>query len=206
MPDDRLRLAIVEDQSRLRAQLCASARDLGFAVTEFGDAESALESVGSGGVDAVLTDFHLPGLSGIDLLARVRTSHASLPVVLMTAYPTVELAQRALRDGALDLLVKPFQLGELDAALARAADRVRAMRRAEVAATLGTEQAEMPSRDDAEHMPTLAEVEDEHIRRALRATQGNVTRAARVLGVSRRTLYNRLDSGTAGERRRASPD
>lgn len=196
MPDARLRLVIVEDQARLRAQLSASAQDLGFAVSEFGDAESALEAISAGPADAVLTDFHLPGLSGIELLARVRVSHASLPVVLMTAYPTVELAQRALRDGALDLLVKPFQLGELDAALARAAERAHAVRRANAESTLGAIDAEAETTmEDAESLRTLAEVEDEHIRRTLRAVQGNVSRAAKVLGVSRRTLYNRFGDG-----------
>jgi DNA-binding NtrC family response regulator len=197
MPDDRLRLAIVEDQPRLRAQLRASAQDLGFAVADFGDAESALQAISAGAADAVLTDFHLPGLNGIDLLTRVRAFDAALPVVLMTAYPTVELAQQALRDGALDLLVKPFQLGELDAALARAAERALAIRRAKTQLSLiETDTEADASSDDPDSLRTLAEVEDAHIRRTLRAVQGNVTRAAKVLGVSRRTLYNRL--GTAG--------
>ncbi|MEJ2678770.1 MAG: sigma-54 dependent transcriptional regulator, partial [Gemmatimonadota bacterium] len=79
-------------------------------------------------VDLVLADLQLPDRSGIELLEGIRSANAELPVILMTAYGSVETAVRAIKLGAFDYVVKPFAVEEIEALASRALESMRAER------------------------------------------------------------------------------
>ena len=83
-------------------------------------AEDALDALKVEDVDVVLTDKRLPGMDGVELVRRVKADHADLAVVVMTAYGTIESAVEAIRLGAEDYLVKPFEVAELLLVIRRA--------------------------------------------------------------------------------------
>jgi DNA-binding NtrC family response regulator len=90
-----------------------SRRD-GFIVRAFADASTALEQYKTAGCDIVITDMKMPGMSGLDFLKAVHAISPDLPVIVMTAYGTVENAVEAMKSGAVDYLTKPFSIDELD--------------------------------------------------------------------------------------------
>jgi DNA-binding NtrC family response regulator len=109
------RLLIVEDEPNARAAL-GEVFSGKHAVTLAPDYETALEALRNEPVDLVLTDVVLPGgRDGMELLPEVRRLHPRTPVVVMTAYGTIEKAKRAMREGAYDFLEKPLDLPRLRA-------------------------------------------------------------------------------------------
>ena len=97
--------------------------------------------------DLVLTDLMMPGLSGMDVLRSVRRRHAESPVVLMTGYATVENAVQAIREGAYDVLTKPFSADQLLVVVERAVERRRLkIENSALRAQLGRGEKDGPSR------------------------------------------------------------
>jgi EAL domain-containing protein (putative c-di-GMP-specific phosphodiesterase class I) len=113
------RLLLVEDDGPLRSALVRML-DGRFEITSVADGSSAADCIKRDRFDVVLSDVHLGGMSGIDLLRRVRSADLDVPVILMTGLPDVDGAIQAMDLGALTYIKKPFELGVLDAALARA--------------------------------------------------------------------------------------
>ena len=122
------RLLLVEDRENLRVMLAAALAEV-FVVDAVADVESALRLIDEGPYDVVVTDVRLPGASGTDLLAAVRERGDAPEVVMMTAYGAVPDAVAALRAGAYDYLVKPFEPDLLVRVSTRAAERHRLLRR-----------------------------------------------------------------------------
>ena len=85
----------------------------GFQARTAGDAETGLQLLNRDPFDLVVTDFKLPGMSGLEFLHAVKRVDANLPVIMMTAYGTVESAVDAMKAGASDYVLKPFSLAEL---------------------------------------------------------------------------------------------
>ena len=85
-----------------------------------GSGEEALERLGRGAVDAVLSDVQMPGMDGLELVRRVRATDRALPVVLMTAHATIERAVEGIRAGATEFLPKPVNVGAVVALVERA--------------------------------------------------------------------------------------
>jgi EAL domain-containing protein (putative c-di-GMP-specific phosphodiesterase class I) len=132
------RLLLVEDDADLRVALTRMLQNR-FQVVALADVASAAEQVNGPAFDVVLSDVHLEGKSGIDLLRLVRSADLDVPVILMTGLPDVDSAIDALDLGALTYIKKPFELSVLDAALARAT-KLAALARAKrdaIAAGLG---------------------------------------------------------------------
>lgn len=119
-PDPAPLIAIVDDDDSLREALLGLLRSLGFRGRGYGSSEDFLAEARSPACDCLLTDHHLPGLSGLDLLQRLRAAGQSTPVILMTARSEAGLRERALADGALCLLIKPFAEAQLLHCLHRA--------------------------------------------------------------------------------------
>ncbi len=113
MTSEKPSILIVEDEAKLRRLLELQLSDEGFAVRSAGDAEAALRLLGQESFDIVVTDFKLPGMSGLEFLQAAKRTNADLPVVIMTAYGTVETAVEAMKAGASDYVLKPFSLAEL---------------------------------------------------------------------------------------------
>ena len=88
-------------------------------------AAQALESIDSKDIDLILTDIKLPQLSGMEILRRVKKERPDIPVVMMTAYGTIKQAVEALKEGALDYVVKPFDVDELKIIVARGLEKKR---------------------------------------------------------------------------------
>ncbi len=119
------RVIIVDDEASLRETLEIALRRVGYEVESFARADAALVRLDQGGVDLVLTDVRMPGLSGIDLLREIRRRGGDVEVIVMTAFARAEDAVEVMKAGAYDYLTKPFNLEELRVLVERALDRQR---------------------------------------------------------------------------------
>jgi DNA-binding NtrC family response regulator len=107
------RLLLVEDDEVFLRPLHRTLELEGYEVVPVGSGEEALEALKGEEVDVVLTDRRLPGLDGVELVRRIKADHPDVAAVVMTAYGTIESAVEAMRLGAEDYLVKPFEAAEL---------------------------------------------------------------------------------------------
>src|SRR5436190_5238629 len=114
------RLLLVEDKAELRQMLKLALSKAGFHVTEAADGLEGVRLIGSQPFSIVLTDLKLPGCSGFDILQKVLETDAGIPVVVMTAYGSVEDAVKAMKQGAYDFIQKPVDLEHLRLLLQRA--------------------------------------------------------------------------------------
>ena len=113
MTREKPSILVVEDEAKLRRLLELQLADEGFSARTAPDAESALPLLSKDSFDLVVTDFKLPGMSGLEFLLAVKRFDAELPVIIMTAFGTVESAVEAMKSGASDFVLKPFSLAEL---------------------------------------------------------------------------------------------
>jgi len=104
---------IVEDEPKMLRLLELNLSDEGYATRSAASAEAALNLLRQESVDLVLTDLRLPGMDGLEFLQAAKRVNAALPVVVMTAYGTVETAVEAMKAGASDYVLKPFSLEEI---------------------------------------------------------------------------------------------
>ena len=112
------RILIVEDEEKLRRVLTLQLESAGYDVEAVGTAEAGLKAAERASL--VLTDLRLPAMSGMDMLDALHRQNARAPVVVMTAYSTVEVAVEAMKKGAVDFLPKPFSLDHLMAVVQKA--------------------------------------------------------------------------------------
>lgn len=99
---------VVEDAESLREALAAVLRAGGFEVVAVRDAEQALQILATHSFDCVVSDFKLPCMDGIELTQRVRAAGSQLPILIMTAFGSIEVAVEAMKSGASDFIIKPF--------------------------------------------------------------------------------------------------
>jgi two-component system response regulator HydG len=121
------RILVVDDEVNARTALLELLRDEGYAVESAADGFKALGKLADFAPDLILTDLKMPGMDGIQLLAKVREQDPELPLIVMTAFGEVETAVGAMRAGARDYLSKPVNVTELSLVVARemAARRIR---------------------------------------------------------------------------------
>ncbi|MDX1981570.1 MAG: sigma-54 dependent transcriptional regulator [Bryobacteraceae bacterium] len=105
------RILVVEDEEKLRRVIELQLVSGGYEVDQAGSAEEAIRFADR--ADAVLTDLKLPGMDGQQLLTLIHRQNAETPVIVMTAFGTVETAVEAMKSGAVDFLLKPFSLDHL---------------------------------------------------------------------------------------------
>jgi nitrogen regulation protein NR(I) len=113
-------ILLVEDDHTLATSLQRVLELAGFDVSIAASAESAFEHLTKHRYAAVLTDFKLPHLSGLELVKRLQTLDAHLPIIFMTAHSTADLTIAAIKQGAYDYLVKPFEMSALLATVTNA--------------------------------------------------------------------------------------
>ncbi|HKD15458.1 MAG TPA: sigma-54 dependent transcriptional regulator [Candidatus Angelobacter sp.] len=106
-------ILIVEDEPKMRRLLEISLGEDGHTVHIAPDAETGLKCFQREAIDLILTDLKLPGMNGLEFLQEAKRSNASVPIVVMTAYGTVETAVEAMKAGASDYVLKPFSMAEL---------------------------------------------------------------------------------------------
>ncbi|MBU6413846.1 MAG: sigma-54 dependent transcriptional regulator [Planctomycetes bacterium] len=119
---------IVDDKEMMRDSVAATLSRAGFEVSTATDAGAALESMAKRRPDVVITDLRMPGQTGVELLEAVKKIDEDLPVILMTAFGTIETAVRAMKSGAFDYLTKPFEGDELIIAAKRAVSHAKLTR------------------------------------------------------------------------------
>jgi DNA-binding NtrC family response regulator len=112
------RILVVEDEDKLRRIVELQLLDAGYEVDKAARAEEALPLIDR--ADLILTDYKLPGMSGLEMLQIVKRQNASIPIVMMTAFSTVENAVEAMKAGAVEFLPKPFSLDHLTAVVNKA--------------------------------------------------------------------------------------
>jgi DNA-binding NtrC family response regulator len=104
-----MRILLVDDQRSLRRSLALMLQGAGFETAEAESGEEALRHLAEQAYDLVITDLRMDGMSGIDLLREIKERAPTLPVILITAYGSIDSAVDAMRLGAFDYLTKPFR-------------------------------------------------------------------------------------------------
>src|SRR5580765_3144630 len=107
------RILIVDDDAGQRSLLSSFLTGQGFETVPVSSGEQALEVLRTGEFGMMISDVRMPGLSGLETLRKARKEHATLPILLVTAYADIREAVGAMRDGALNYLSKPIDLDEL---------------------------------------------------------------------------------------------
>ncbi len=114
------RVLIVEDEEKLRRVIELQLMSEGYDVEKAGSAEEAFPMMDR--ADLILSDLRLPGMNGLEMLSLIRRQNSHAPVIMMTAYGTVENAVEAMKSGAADFLLKPFSLDQLSAVVRKAVE------------------------------------------------------------------------------------
>jgi two-component system NtrC family response regulator len=115
-------ILIVDDERNYLLVLEALLSDEGYQVITADNAQNGLEVLLENDLDAVITDMKMPGIDGMEFLDRIHLQHSDVPVIMMTAYGSVEKAVEAMRKGAFDYILKPFKNEELKVTVRKAID------------------------------------------------------------------------------------
>ena len=113
MAADDSRVLVVDDDAAVGKVLAALMTQAGYSATWAESAESALAQLSKRAYDVVISDVRMPGMDGMTLLEKLAKEQPDLPVVLLTAHGTVPMAVEAMRKGAADFLLKPFDRDEV---------------------------------------------------------------------------------------------
>ncbi|WP_104665293.1 sigma-54-dependent transcriptional regulator [Ensifer adhaerens] len=116
------RILLVDDEEDVRHSSAQALELAGFRVDAFSAAEHALEFISYSFAGVVISDIRMPGMDGMTLLQRIREIDAEVPVILITGHGDVQLAVRAMREGAYDFVEKPFAAQMLAGTIRRALD------------------------------------------------------------------------------------
>lgn len=175
VPDPARSLLIVEDDERLRDRLERALRERGYETRTAHDYDSALRAAREDSPEYVLVDLRMPGSqTGLDVIREVKAIDPATVVVVLTGYGSIATAMEAVRLGAAHYLTKPADIDDIVKAFARS--------------------PESPAGSQlSDQVPSLARVEWEHINRVLTDCGGNVSQAARLLGIHRRSLQRKLN-------------
>jgi two-component system response regulator RegA len=164
---------IVDDDEAFRSRLCRAFRDRGCEAHEVSKPEETLELARNVSPDLVLLDLKMPGWSGLDLIQDIKKLDSTIAVIILTGYGSIPTAMQALKLGADSYLGKPADTDQILAAYRE----------------LGAVSSE---KSTPTTVPSLARVEWEHIQRVLSDCSGNITQAAKLLGIHRRSLQRKL--------------
>ena len=189
MPDECNRVLICEDEGRLRELLADQMPRMGFEAVPVRTGEQAIKQMEEEPCDILLLDLNLPVMTGLEVLEKVNTRWPKTSVIIMTGFGDLDAAKTAIRYGVIEFLSKPCHLGEIEVALSRAH---RELVDPDQPPMLRGQEAEEPSNDPLTVPQTLAEAQRKLIMAAMKRHNGNRTAVAAELGISRRTLYNRL--------------
>jgi FixJ family two-component response regulator len=108
-----LLVAVIDDDDPFRIALAEMLGSFGHRVSDFASAEEFVAANAEGAYDCIITDIHMPGMSGIDLVKRLAADGSTTPVVLITARSDSNLEAKAAAAGAACLLRKPFEINHL---------------------------------------------------------------------------------------------
>src|ERR1022692_2878557 len=158
MDKSKVKILVVDDEQGLCAGVQEALRREGYMVDAMTDAPAALKLTEERLYNLVISDIKMPGLSGLDLLTRVRAHSRDTLFILMTAYGTVESAGEAMKQGAYDYLPKPIDLKRLRVLVQKALEHQAVV----------VENHELRSRLEKRSAPTLLIGESENMRAVTR--------------------------------------
>jgi two-component system response regulator RegA len=164
-------LLVVDDDDRLRERLVAAFVDRGYRALGAKDHDEAVACAKQDKIDRAVVDLRMPGAHGLVVVRDLLELHPDAEIVVLTGYGSIATAVEAIKLGARNYLTKPANADQIHAAFEVEPDA---------------------QGDIAFEVPTIAKLEREHIERVLRECDGNVSKAARVLGLHRRTLQYKL--------------
>ncbi|MBP6629366.1 MAG: response regulator [Kofleriaceae bacterium] len=164
---------IVDDDQPLRERLGRALASRGFVVHLASDHASAMATARQQPLDRAVVDLRMPGPSGLAVIKDLLELQPELQIVVVTGYGSIATAVEAVKLGAWDYLTKPSHADQ-------------------ILATFAAEPEAATAEQFRFEVPSLARLEWEHIARVLRECNGNVSKAARVLGMHRRTLQYKL--------------
>jgi two-component system response regulator RegA len=168
------RFLVVDDDPSFRTRLVKALASRGFLAQGAGTADEALDVARELKPDAAIVDLKMPGgKSGLELVPDLVSRHPGVQVVVLTGYGSIATAVEAVRKGAINYLSKPADTDQILAAFDADGEGAAAA-------------------DATEATPSLARVEWEHIQRILSDCDGNISLAARRLGIHRRSLQRKL--------------
>lgn len=167
-------ILVVDDDDVFRERLAKAFRARGYEATTAHDYESAIAIAKNDSPELAVVDLRMPGRSGLELLRDLLDIDEATKIVVLTGYGSIATAIDAIRLGAVHYLSKPADADEILAAFARKADTSTSISQTEFSA------------------PSLARAEWEHINRVLSDCGGNISEAARRLGMHRRSLQRKL--------------
>lgn len=107
------KILLVDDEKNILKVMSASLKKEGYEVETSRSGEEAVGKIGTDRYNLVITDYKLPGLNGLDLLQEIKGKYPDMPVIILTAYGTIEKAVEAMKKGASNYLTKPLNLEEL---------------------------------------------------------------------------------------------
>jgi two-component system response regulator RegA len=167
---------VVDDDDIFRNRLCRAFTARGWEAIGAADGASALELASQSSPDLAVVDLRLPGMSGLDIVQGLRNLDETTCIIMLTGYGSIATALTATKLGANHYLSKPADADQILTAYSRI-----------------SEGPEGPETDRGAHkVPSLARVEWEHIQRVLSDCDGNVSQAAKLLGLHRRSLQRKL--------------
>jgi two-component system, response regulator RegA len=172
-------LLLVDDDDTFRSRLARALRERSFEVREAADAETAIRLAEQDSPEFAVVDLKMRGASGLAAIERLHRADATTRIVMLTGYGSIATAVEAVRNGAIDYLSKPADADQIVSALLKNEHKHEG----------GAERSESVNVTT----PSLARVEWEHIQRVLSDAGGNISQAARVLGIHRRSLQRKLE-------------
>jgi two-component system response regulator RegA len=165
-------ILIVDDDAPLRERLGRAFSDRGFEVVQAADHAEALAIATKRPLARAIVDLRMPGVGGLTIVQDLLAVQKDLVIVVVTGYGSIATAVEAMRLGAHDYLTKPANADQILAAF--------------------DADPEAPPTEPDYDVPSLAKLEREHIERVLQECNGNISKAARMLGMHRRTLQYKL--------------
>jgi two-component system, NtrC family, response regulator AtoC len=120
MSTPTLTILAVDDEPNMRRLLEISLRQAGYRALSAGNGREALEIIRQQQIDLVVSDLHMPGMNGLQLLEVLRNEHEHLPLIMVTAQGEIKTAVAAMKLGASDYILRPFELETLEIAIAKA--------------------------------------------------------------------------------------
>jgi two-component system, response regulator RegA len=174
-PSERAVL-VIDDDDIFRHRLARAMASRGWEASEAGDAETALEKAATHSPDLAVVDLRLPETSGLEIVRRLRELDDTICIIMLTGYGSIATALTATKLGADHYLTKPADADQI----VQEYERI-----------VSGQEASTEVSDDVQ-VPSLARVEWEHIQRVLADCDGNISQAAKLLGLHRRSLQRKL--------------
>ena len=185
---------IVDMEHNTRELVRRWMQDDGFRAESFQDAASAMTEMQQTRPDVVLVDMLTASIAGGDTLHRIREIDEGIPSVLLYHDRLIESALQAVREGAFDFHPKPLERFRLSVSVKNAAERrILELENTILRHDLEKHKTSRPPAPENGNV-SMRELEKQAIRNALHAANGNVSKAARVLGLGRTTLYRKMSS------------